>query len=60
MQERVTLLVHSVEDSFEKSFSNARRPSVVRYNGRHPLVVLVALVVVQVIAEGSGGLGVSG
>ena len=57
MQERVTLLVHSVEDSFEKSFSNARRPSVVRYNGRHPLVVLV---VVQFVAEGSGGLGVSG
>ena len=52
--------MHIVEDSFEKSLLNARRPSVVGYYGRHPLVVLAALVVVKVFAEGSGGLGVSG
>ena len=54
--------MHIVEDSFEKSLPNARRPSVVRYHGRHPLVlILAALVVVQFIAEGGGrGLGVSG
>ena len=49
----ITLFVHSVfEYGLEKSLPNVRRPSVVRYDGRHPSV---ALVVVEVLAVAAGG-----
>ena len=49
-----------IEDSFEKSLPNARRPSVVRDDGRHPLQLVppaALAAVVEAIAKGGGGGG---